>query len=227
MSTLTLEQMYEMQKALDAKIIVEKGLEGKDLLPNTVLALQVEIAELANEWRGFKHWSNDRQKRTKKEITCSYCNGTGDENSEANIQNLLDGGSGEPYKKCSECDGKGMTGYSNPLLEEYVDCLHFFLSIARQLDLPASDLYSWEDGVEGETTILFSEIMHNVGMIHADKMLTRDFEDVQAFKRECFRAALFIFHALGEQRLGFTFEDVSAAYAAKNAVNHERQANGY
>ncbi|WP_212939559.1 dUTP diphosphatase [Paenibacillus antibioticophila] len=38
---------------------------------------------------------------------------------------------------------------------------------------------------------------------------------------------MFIFYALGEQRLGIDLEQISEAYAAKNAVNHERQANGY
>ncbi|ACT00268.1 dUTP diphosphatase [Paenibacillus sp. JDR-2] len=66
MSEITLEQLYEMQKALDARIIKEKGLEGQDLLPDTVLALQVELGELANEWRGFKHWSTDRAPRREK-----------------------------------------------------------------------------------------------------------------------------------------------------------------
>ncbi|WP_201319083.1 dUTP diphosphatase [Paenibacillus sp. EPM92] len=70
---LTLEDMYEKQKELDARIIKEKGHEGVDLLPNTVLALQVEIAELANEWRGFKHWSNRQKPRMYPLDRCDYC----------------------------------------------------------------------------------------------------------------------------------------------------------
>lgn len=60
---MDISKLYEIQKKTDARIIKEKNLEGQDLLPNTVLALQVEIAELANEWRGFKHWSSDREPR--------------------------------------------------------------------------------------------------------------------------------------------------------------------
>lgn len=176
---LTLEQMYEMQKQLDARIIREKGLEGQDLLPNTVLALQVEIGELANEWRGFKHWSNDMGPRREK------------------------------------------------MLEEYVDCLHFFLSIARQLDLPADDLYVWEEDPEGETNILFIDLLHNVGLIIGDQFLYHKPGDVQEWRRDHLRSSLFIFYALGQKRLGFTFEQIADAYAAKNAVNHERQSNGY
>ncbi|OIB05007.1 hypothetical protein AK95_14755 [Paenibacillus sp. LC231] len=182
---MTIEQMYEMQKELDAKIIKEKGLEGQDLLPNTVLALQVEIGELANEWRGFKHWSNDREPRTKAPITAW----------------------GEPYR--------------NPLLEEYVDCLHFFLSLARQIELPVDDLYAPgpDEMVKGSTTYVFTEILHHVGGVSLQK-------DTY-YRKTALRLGLWIFYSLGEHRLGFTFEQIAEAYAAKNAVNHERQANGY
>lgn len=44
--------MFEMQKALDERIIKEKGLEGQDLLPNTYVALDTELAEFANEGAG-------------------------------------------------------------------------------------------------------------------------------------------------------------------------------
>jgi dimeric dUTPase (all-alpha-NTP-PPase superfamily) len=206
MSEITLEQLYEMQKVLDAKIIKEKGLEGQDLLPNTILALQVEIAELANEWRGFKHWSKDQEPRTAVKVPCNSCV------------------FGADY--CEECGGNGWTERNN-LLEEYVDCLHFLLSIARQLDLPASDLYSWEDELEGETNKIFIELLHNVGLVLADKLLEREIEDVPAFRRAHFRAALFIFYGLGEQRLGLSYEQITEAYLSKNKVNHQRQENGY
>lgn len=47
--------MLKRQEELDNHIIKKKGLEGQDLFPNTVLALQVELAEFANEGRWFKH----------------------------------------------------------------------------------------------------------------------------------------------------------------------------
>jgi dimeric dUTPase (all-alpha-NTP-PPase superfamily) len=211
---LKLEQLYEMQKELDAKIIKEKGLEGKDLLPNTVLALQVEIAELANEWRGFKHWSDQQEPKHgyAAEIDCGRCSGKG----------FWFDGEREMCTVC-KCTGK----VTNPLLEEYVDCFHFFLSIARQLDLPVDDLSVWDDIAEYETTILFTELLHNIGLILADRMIVSPIKDVKAFRRDHLRSALFIFYSLGEHRLGFTFDQISAAYMEKNRVNHERQANGY
>lgn len=55
---MNLTKIFGMQKVLDTRIIKEHGLEGKNLFYNMILALQVEIGELANETRCFKHWSN-------------------------------------------------------------------------------------------------------------------------------------------------------------------------
>ncbi|AFQ14932.1 dUTP diphosphatase [Bacillus thuringiensis] len=55
---MNLTKIFEMQKVLDTRIIMEHGLEGVNLFYNMILALQVEIGELANETRCFKHWSN-------------------------------------------------------------------------------------------------------------------------------------------------------------------------
>lgn len=191
--TLTIEHMYEMQKELDTKIIKEKGLEGQDLLPNTVLALQVEIGELANEWRGFKHWSNDQEPRYEK-------------------KSIAFADPGGPFEH---------TSY--PLIEEYVDCLHFFLSIARQIELSPADLNVHFSMDEAQTAVMFTELMNLVGLLNGESFWIKP-EAVN--KPECFRCALAIFLSLGE-RLGFTFEKIAEAYAAKNAVNHQRQANGY
>ena len=178
---MNIETLYEMQKELDARIIREKGLEGQDLLPNTVLALQVELGELANEWRGFKHWSNDCEPRRER------------------------------------------------MLEEYVDCLHFFLSIARQLNVPADDLDDRDDVLEGETVTIFTEILHAVGLIEGHKFL-QNFQvqgGLRGFRKFMLCDAFSLFLRLGYQRFGFTWYEIVDAYMAKNRINHERQKNGY
>src|SRR5690606_25251306 len=94
-------------------------------LAKKILALQVELGELANEWRGFKFWSKDQEPRTKVKKVCETCGG------ERYI--LISESFG--FDKCSDCDGKGDFGETNPLLEEYVDCLHFILSIGLELGM--------------------------------------------------------------------------------------------
>ncbi|NLS87995.1 dUTPase [Bacillus subtilis] len=185
---MNLEKMFEMQKALDERIIKEKGLEGQDLLPNLILALQVELAECANEWRGFKHWSNDREPRI-----CVI-------------------------------DKKGQTAkeyYKNPLLEEYVDCLHFILSIGNRLGWNDTDTI--DDVVvqhlisdkEFDTAKTFSCLLSIAYGFH--------FSNVE---KRTYISLFTTFFELGN-KLGFKWEQIEAAYMDKNAVNHQRQQEGY
>ena len=57
---MNVKKLCEMQKVLDDRIIKEHQLEDKNLEENKILALLVEISELANETRCFKHWSTER-----------------------------------------------------------------------------------------------------------------------------------------------------------------------
>jgi dimeric dUTPase (all-alpha-NTP-PPase superfamily) len=52
-----LEKLFQMQKELDSHIEEKHQLENEDLFNRKVLALLVEIGELANETRCFKFWS--------------------------------------------------------------------------------------------------------------------------------------------------------------------------
>lgn len=88
------QELLDKQSRLDAFIDnnMKEDLSSKERLTNTILAAIVEISELANEIRCFKHWS-------KKE-----------------------------------------SSHKDILLEEYVDVLHFFLSIGNQLNFSAQDI---------------------------------------------------------------------------------------
>ena len=54
---MTLNEIIEMQKTLDQRIHESKGLCSKDTLKSRIVALSVELAEMANEMRFFKFWS--------------------------------------------------------------------------------------------------------------------------------------------------------------------------
>ncbi|QCJ43689.1 dUTPase [Bacillus sp. S3] len=54
---MQLENLFRMQKALDTHIEEKHQLQDEDLFAKKVLALLVEIGELANETRCFKFWS--------------------------------------------------------------------------------------------------------------------------------------------------------------------------
>lgn len=54
---MQLAKLFHMQKALDTHIEEKHNLQDEDLFDRKVLALFVEIGELANETRSFKFWS--------------------------------------------------------------------------------------------------------------------------------------------------------------------------
>ncbi|NCG67790.1 dUTPase [Bacillus coagulans] len=192
---MNLQKLFEAQAELDKHIIEKKGLHGVNLLPNLILALQVELGECANEWRGFKHWSDDQEPRLKgyKEIKCKWCNGSGDD------------GTG----MCPDCMSTGdVYKEYNPLLEEYVDCLHFTLSIGLHLynENIATDLGGFrKTSIQDQFRTLF----------HYSTMLSGSYWNFFEY-----------LIGLGEM-LGFTWEQIEQAYFEKNEENHKRQENGY
>ena len=205
---MNLQKLFEAQAELDERIIEKKGLHCVNLLPNLILALQVELGECAQEWRGFKFWSHDQKPRTEIPIDCPYCYGKG----YMNHDEVFEGG--EPWP-CKRCDGSGVYGYKNPLLEEFVDCLRFILSIGLELNMPV--IYgtetSWGELESAETDITqqFLLVFENINkLVYTDDWINL-FEE---------------FYILGKL-LGFTWEQIEESYFEKNRINHERQNNGY
>ncbi|MBD1380068.1 dUTP diphosphatase [Metabacillus arenae] len=99
------------------------------------------------------------------------------------------------------------------ILEEYVDGIHFILSLGIELKL--------QNHVKVERLII-------------DTALTEQFlavyTAIDQFKQDYSKLRyLILFNEyinLGEQ-LGFTTEQIEEAYMKKNQVNHERQEQGY
>lgn len=198
-------KLFEMQRELDEHIIKEKGLEGQDLLPNTILALQVELGELANEWRGFKHWSNDQKPRRNPKL-CPRCVGTGEVRYYTN-------------ETCTRCGGTGVES-QDPLLEEYVDCLHFILSIGLQIgtdeDIRIDSDYTTDDPIKDFNDMFFG----------VSRLFNR-YNQGQILSKFDYEVLFNFFVGIGERHLGVTWDEIEAAYLAKNAVNHQRQVTGY
>lgn len=161
---MELEKLLEMQKTLDERIIKLKGLKGQDLVPGTILALRMELGELANELpEHTKHWSNKKNNMDK-------------------------------------------------VLEEYVDGLHFILSLGNQtrMAIRTSTGSLKETNIQTQLNVLFDIIT-----------------DFSNYRTEfVYYCLLQNYIGLGEM-LGFSWEQIIQAYIAKNQVNRERQENGY
>lgn len=161
---MNLTKLFKMQKTLDNHIYEEHPvLPGENRLSKKKLALLVEVGECANEWRGFKYWSNDPNPR-------------------------------------------------ESLLEEYVDGLHFILSIGLDLDF---DFTYYPKHIE---SFKYDSTVEQFLQIYLAASTIKDGLDfIWLFSK---------FIGLGEM-LGFTQDEIEQAYYAKNAINHQRQDNGY
>ncbi len=209
---MNLTKLFETQDKLDDRIIEEKGLQGQDLLDKKILALQVELGELANEQRSWKFWSEDQEPNRGKEIAveCDFCEGAG--------RNFMTG------DYCPECDGSGMDGEyvktEDNLLEEYADNFHFILSIGNYLDfqdvMPHYSMIATHN-IEKQFNLLF----YNVS-----KLSQLNNWNSRADEKSIYNSIFNDFLGLGKM-LGFTWEQIEAAYYEKNEINHTRQKNGY
>lgn len=163
---MTLQEWFSMQQELDKYIENEHGLQHEELIEEKILALLVEIGELANETRCFKFWSK---------------------------------------RPASE---------SSVILEEFVDGVHFILSIGLELGFSNHEIAIVSS--EGNENLVqsFLKVYHLVDELRT----TRSFEHFEELMRHYF--------ILG-QSLGFSIGDVQAAYKAKNEINYKRQQEGY
>jgi len=99
------------------------------------------------------------------------------------------------------------------ILEEYVDSIHFLLSLG--IEKGFSDLKEWPTAhVEGDLTSLFLETSNAI--LHFLKNPSH----------EIYKKVWVLYGAIAE-RLGFSNEEVLTAYIDKNKTNYERQQNGY
>lgn len=205
-----LAKLFEMQRKLDAHIEKEHPRqEGEDRLAKKILALKVELGELAQEWRGFKFWSNNQKPRTLVYSICPSCDGTGTPK-------------GIPWESgidCDKCEGTGEIE-TNPLLEEYVDCLHFILSIGLELNIDPKEI----KGIYERSNVVeqFNAIFDCVSRFWSRVDKGFSYEEQVEWYVWTFKA----FRVLGHQ-LGFTWQQIEEAYMKKNQENHRRQEDGY
>ncbi|WP_409297723.1 dUTP diphosphatase [Peribacillus sp. SCS-26] len=166
------------------KVLIDRiGYQEPDKFEKTVLALLVEVGECANEWRGFKYWSKDQLPRTKGAWKYS----TGIEN------------------------GMFIDIYENPLLEEYVDGLHFVLQLGIEINCtPCTPSTIQVSNITTLFNFLYSQISQ--------------FSLYKAPRNYSYMLETYL--GLGNE-LGFTWEQIERAYMDKNEINHLRQEQGY
>jgi dimeric dUTPase (all-alpha-NTP-PPase superfamily) len=101
--------------------------------------------------------------------------------------------------------------YYNPLLEEYVDVLHFVLEVGLEMGINNFKYAVFtSDTIEKQFLFILQEIT-TVSI---------------AWSRHNYRNLLQLYLGLG-QMLGFSPEQIEQGYLEKNKINHVRQETGY
>lgn len=199
------------------KHVEYQQLSKNQLTRNFIFAALCEVGEMANEWGHFKIWKSSRNEN--REAPCPKCHGFGILGTE----------------NCPYCEN----GKVNPLREEYVDVLHFVVSIALGLELEPEKVMdiefhptSKEESYEWFLTLY--ELLIKAKQ-HLDIVMERTIqqplldEEVEILNQQGQQIALELlttFFYLGYS-LGFADEEIEAAYFAKHQINHIRQQENY
>lgn len=217
---MNLTKLFETQAILDEHIYTKHPeLRGQDNLDWKILALQTELSECANEWRGFKKWSLDQKPRIWKRINCPSCEKKGFRRGNAPVDPVKGKhGLGNHWYHCADCAGFLVVDI-NPLLEEYVDVLHFILSIGNEIGYTGFDELEMNEYL----ALVPEEEMNDItGQFIVINYITSCILDNEIH----YEKALYEILSLGD-RLGFTWEQIETAYYSKNKINHARQENNY
>lgn len=102
--------------------------------------------------------------------------------------------------------------YYNPLLEEYVDGLHFVLELGLAYGIKQLTI---SETLQYDTTT--EQFLHIIKAV-------LDYQNVQ--KQIKYSVLIRLYLGLGEM-LGFTQDEIEQAYLAKNEINHNRQLSNY
>ena len=128
----------------------------------------------------------------------------------------------EPRNYCKNC---AMTETphecKNPLLEEYVDCLHFILSIGNEIKISNVHAINYSSSSQKFTQNVITIHFALIYNVTTDLMFSQG-----EFKELNYRVLLAHFELLGEM-LGFSAKQIEEAYWKKYEINKQRQRDGY
>ncbi len=98
------------------------------------------------------------------------------------------------------------------ILEEFVDCLHFCISLGIGMEIDFNKCYVSETSSE-DKSVVFNETISSIAKLNKD--------DINTYF-EMFSSLIGL-----SLVLGFSNEEIFSAYLNKNEINHKRQENNY
>ena len=205
---MNFKKLQAMQAKLDEAILAEKEpMTAEERFNKTLVALSVEIAEVANTVEHFKFWKDNKGKIDYDRFAVDWdYEGTP-------IIGYYDYKEGvEDYQISFE------QAHRLTLIEECSDALHVILSLANQCNENISTMeFLINDGI-------YSKEEHYRNLQYLINYM--EYREEINFKNEWIRSITEGFCCY-TYSLGVKFKELEQAYYDKNKINYERLENGY
>ena len=203
---MNFKKLQAMQLELDNSILSAKPqMTAEERFNKTLVALSVEVAEVANCAEHFKFWKDNKGKVDEKKFFK-------DEDEYYLLLEISHNSDGEEFL------GEELTfnqAHKLTLVEEASDCLHFILSLANQLNVDIGLNFDNNNTLTLKTNEGYYLFLLN--RIHLLKV--RRWEDD-------LRITLYSFLGYIEN-LGITTQELEQVYYEKNEENYRRLREGY
>lgn len=203
---MNFNKLQAMQLELDNSILSAKPqMTAEERFNKTLVALSVEVAEVANCAEHFKFWKDNKGKVGEKRFLKSY-------NSFYEEELYSDKVTGN--REISFEQAHKLT-----LVEECSDCLHFILSLANQLGYEID-----------ENLLLTSEIQKEHFYLKLNYYISACYNNYSrgslGFCQTNLRKIIFYYMSY-VNALGITTQELEQAYYEKNEENYRRLREGY
>ena len=206
---MNFKKLQAMQAKLDEAILADKApMTAEERFNKTLIALSVEIAEVANTVEHFKFWKDNKGKVDSKRfiVTPGIVNNLIKDDYLDNLDNTT-------MQYVTEKQAHRLT-----LIEECSDALHFILSLANQCNENISTMvFLINDG-------MYSKEEHYRNLQYLINYM--EYREEINFKNEWIRSITEGFCCY-TYSLGVKFKELEQAYYDKNKINYECLENGY
>ena len=202
---MNFKKLQAMQAKLDEAILADKApMTAEERFNKTLVALSVEIAEVANTVEHFKFWKDNKGKIDRGRFSVIHIF---HEEELVEVEYIEDS-TGIQYTDWE--------AYKLTLVEECSDALHFILSLANQVDFEINGIgthFKIADDVDSlEKNFLFLNYLMGLAIFEHFRSDLEMIIDV-----------FFIYI----NQLGISEQELEQAYYDKNKINYERLENGY
>ena len=220
-------KLQEMQLALDNAILQAKPqMTAEERFNKTLVALSVEVAEVANCAEHFKFWKDNKGKVDEKRFitTIDFMFEDGVRNDKRKHELLKDTSHllVDSSKKYNLDNYELLTieqAHKLTLVEECSDVLHFLLSIANQLDYELDELLALNSDYQKE--YLYLKLNYYISACYNNYS-----RGSLGFCQTNLRKIMFYYMSYVNS-LGITTQELEQAYYEKNEENYRRLREGY